>query len=678
MALNQRSYRVPPLAGLGAGARELLASSPGLPMQLLTAGALLYLVATEGGYFQLDWYPVALGVLALLAVWAAFVTPGVERDRRAVAATALLWLFAAWALVSIAWADDRSVAWEGGNRALFYAALYAQFVLWPMPPRQARWLLAVFGLGIAAIGAVELLRWAAAADPAAYTDGGRFSEPVGYHNGNVALWAMGAFACLWIGYARGYGPVVRGLALGAVPLLAGLALLGQSRASFFAVPAALLVMVVAARERLRLLVALAAAAAAVAVAAGPILDVVDASGGRVPPGLVDNAARAILLPSLVLAALGALAALAELRRPPSAQTVRRAGTAAKVLVAVLALVALALGVVRAGDIRAEISERWDQFKTSEPAGEGVARLGSGGTNRYEFWTVAWDAFEREPLLGVGMDNFQQDYLERGETFEKPRFPHSVELAVLSGTGLIGTLLLGGGLVLALLAALRARARLPGAEAGVVAAALGVFAYLWAHASVDWLYEMPGLGGVAFAALGLAAGSCPPEEQRAEAPPSLAVRLLPVLLAALSAASIALPWMAERQIERAVDTWRVDPASAYERLDHAGDLNPLSAQPGLFEGEIALKRGEPDRAEAAFQEVIRREPRNAHAWLELAVIASMRQDRPSARERIRRAHELSPRDEAIRVARQAIIAENRRITHEEVISIVLENARGAAE
>jgi hypothetical protein len=277
-----------------------------------------------------------------------------------------------------------------------------------------------------------------------------------------------------------------------------------------------------------------------------------------------------------------------------------------------------------------------------------------------------------------MDNFQQDYVARGQTFEKPRFPHSLELALLSGTGIVGTLLFATALLLALLACLRARAGLPGTEAGVVAAALGVFAYLWFHASLDWLYEIPGLGGLGFAALGIAAAARPTSQPSRSAPPRRATRLVSALLAAVIGISFALPWLAERDVERAAEIWPQAPAAAYDRLDRAADLNPLSVRPALFVGEIALERGSLERAEQAFQEVIRREPRNAHAWLELAVIASMREDGPLARARIRRAHALSPRDEAIRVTRQAIVTERRRITHREVRSIVLENARGGAE
>jgi tetratricopeptide (TPR) repeat protein len=667
---------VPRREAAGAAVRRVLSEAPGLPAQAAALAALLYLAATDGGYYAQDWYPAGLLVLALVAVWAA-VLPPARVARRALAAWLLLVVFAAWALLSIVWAGEPSAAWDGGNRGLFYAALFGLFGMWPLPPREARWLVTIAALGVAAIGAVELLRWAAAADPRAFMLGGRFSEPVGYQNGNVALWLMGAFGCLWLASGREVAPVVRGLALGAVPMLAVLALMGQSRGSLFALPVALLGFLVLAPERLRLLAALVPAALAVAYAAGPALDVVDAEGQAALAGLVDDAARAILLPSALLAALGAVAGLAERRWTPSRETARRISSAATGVVAVLALAAVAVAATQAGEIRAELSDRWDEFKSNESAASGSARLGSGGTNRYDFWTVAWEGFEREPLRGVGMDNFQQDYMLRGESREKPRFPHSLELGVLSGTGLVGALLLLAALAAAVTAALRSRRR--AAVAGPVAAALGVFGYWLLHASVDWLYELPALGGIAFAMLGLAtavrddAGRESGAARARTLRTPQAARIAAPLLAGAAAVSFALPWLAERDIDRAADSWRVAPEAAYERLDRAGRLNPLSAQPGLFEAAIAIQLDDLQRAEDAYLEVLDREPRNAHAWLQLAAVASTRQDDALARRRVAKAVQLAPRDEATLNTRDRI-ADGAKVTPQQVNRAVLKYAR----
>src|SRR5687768_3501156 len=121
MSVEERSYSVEQRAGAAATLRGVLVDAPGLPAQAAALLALLYLAATDGGYHSTDWYPVGLGILTLLAVWATLVAPGTQRDRLAAGAGVLLLLFAAWALGSIGWADERSAAWDGGNRALLYA-----------------------------------------------------------------------------------------------------------------------------------------------------------------------------------------------------------------------------------------------------------------------------------------------------------------------------------------------------------------------------------------------------------------------------------------------------------------------------------------------------------------------------------------------------------------------------
>jgi O-antigen ligase len=611
------------------------------------------------------------------------VPPAARRDPRALASAVLLLAFAAGALLSIGWADERSAAWDGANRALLYAALFALFALWPMPARQGRWLLTLAGLGIALIGTVELLRFAAAADPGDYLVAGRFAEPVAYQNGAVALWLMGAFCCLSLSVSREATPVVRGLSLGAVPLLAALALMGQSRGSLFALPLGLALFLAVTPGRLRVLAALVPVALAVLLSAGPSLDVIDSESRAVLPGLVDDAARAILLPAAIVAAFGALAALAETRRPPSAATARRIARGAGALVALVVLVGAVVALTQAGEIRSEVSERWDQFKSNESAGTGSARLGSGGTNRYDFWTVAWDTFEREPLRGVGMDNFQQDYMVRGESREKPRFPHSFELAVLSETGLVGAALLAGALAAALAAALALRRRATPAAASVLAAAVGLFGYWLLHASVDWLYELPALGGLAFALLGLAAAVADPPAARDTAPEPRRFGRAGVLrfglaaLAVAAAVSFALPWLSEREVEKATAVWRANPDAAYERLDRAAGLNPVSVRPLLFEGTLAVQLREPARAERAFLEALEREPRNQYSWLHLAALASARQDRALARRRIAQAAALSPRDEATRMARAAI-TEGTGITPQKLLRAILKYSRNSTE
>jgi tetratricopeptide (TPR) repeat protein len=418
---------------------------------------------------------------------------------------------------------------------------------------------------------------------------------------------------------------------------------------------------------------------AVALAIQPALDIVDSTSDAALPALVDDLARAVLVPSAVLVVLGAAVAVMDRRWTPTAPVARRISSVATAAVAMAAIAGVAVAATQAGDLSSGLSNRWEEFKANDFVGGGSARLSSGGTNRYDFWTVAWDSFGREPLRGVGMDNFQQDYALRGDSLEKPRFPHSLPLAILSETGVVGALLLLGAVGAALAAAFAARPRPdPSGVAAPAMVAVAMFAYLFLHASVDWLYELPALGGLAFAMLGLAAGmTTRPATAPAGAPVALIARIAGPVAAAACALSFALPWLAEREVESAIDVWRSAPANAYESLDRAAALNPLAARAGLYEGGIAGLRGDYARARDAYLDVVDREPRNSSAWLHLAVIAQARQQHERARAYIRRAAALAPRDQALRAIR-ARIQRDSIITPQQANQIILKYARRASE
>src|SRR5205823_2790271 len=161
--------------------------------------------------------------------------------------------------------------------------------------------------------------------------------------------------------------------------------------------------------------------------------------------------------------------------------------------------------------------------------------------------------------GIGADNFAQQYLAHGRSQETPHYPHSVELRMLTETGIVGALLATAGVGAALAAGARAVRRSGAGDplAGDVAvAALGGFAYWAVHGSFDWFWEFAGLGAAAFALLGLACSLAPAQVRRVGSrarPPAAAVRRLggrgrPLAvaigaLASLAAAlSLAAPWL----------------------------------------------------------------------------------------------------------------------------------------
>jgi tetratricopeptide (TPR) repeat protein len=629
-------------------------TTPAVVPAAIGAVLLLVLAASDGGYYATTWYPVGLGALALLAVTALALGPPRDVPKTTLAAALLLALFAGWAFLSITWADQQGLAWEGANRAGLYCVLFLLFGLWPLRGAAGAWLVGIFALGVAGIGLVELLRAAGAGDPSGYFVDARLAEPVGYTNANAALWTLAVWPCAAFAARRELHPLVRGIYLGSSGLLLSLSLMTQSRGWVIALPIAALVLVAAVPGRVRTALALLAAAAGTAAVSASLVAVRD-DADTTPLGvLISDASDQVLLMSLVLAVVGTLAALADRRVEPTEARLRATRIGASVATAVAVVAGAVALVVAVGDPVAEAGDAWDEFKRGGNAPvAGSSRLTSADSNRYDFWTVAWELFEEEPVRGIGAENFQAEYLKRGESGEQPRFPHSLPLAVLSQTGLVGALLLGGALAAAVAAALgglRRAGRLPGAA---VAAALALFAYWFAHASVDWLWEFPALAGAALSMLALAGalgrpGAVEPAEperpRRRAAAPLLAV-LLAVPAVAL-AISVVLPWLAQRNVEQAAEIWRSDPDEAYERLDRAADLNPLSPTPHLTAATIALELDQRPLAEQEFRRALERDLESSYALLELGAMAAEGGARAQAVELLSRAQRLSPLDDLV--------------------------------
>ncbi len=329
-----------------------------------------------------------------------------------------------------------------------------------------------------------------------------------------------------------------------------------------------------------------------------------------------------------------------------------------------------------------------------------------GSNRYDFYRVALDEFVAHPLVGIGADNFQQQYLAHGRSEETPRYPHSVELRTLSQTGLLGALLALVGLGAALVAGARAsrssigQAHDPLGRA-VAAAALAGFAYWAVHGSVDWFWEFAGLGAPAFALLGLACALAPrapaPSTHGAqlvtETPSAAGAPLIPgrvpwrrraagfrrlgigmgALTAVMAALSLATPWLSQLQVQSAARIWTKAPRRAYARLNDAARLNPLSEEAYLVAGSIALRFGDLVRADHEFTLALGRTPGDAYATLELGAIASTREDRRSALELLERAARLNPRDPLTRKA-LLLARAGRRVDIQDLNRSILLNAQ----
>jgi len=300
---------------------------------------------------------------------------------------------------------------------------------------------------------------------------------------------------------------------------------------------------------------------------------------------------------------------------------------------VLVVLAILAGLIAVGSPAHRLSQAWHSFTHGYTASaQSGSRLTSGlGSNRYDFYRVAWNGFTAHPAGGVGADNFQALYLRSGTSAETPRYPHSIELRTLVQTGLVGALLLGGALLAALLAAGRAIRR-RGRQADptrtlIAAAAVMPFAYWLIHGSFDWFLGVRGAGraGVRDAGDRLLAGGQATRRCRAAAPRAGNRRPgTNAATAAALAASLVLfatLWLSQRAINDAVHTWTTRPAVAYAELQRAARLEPLSDQAQLLAGTIASREGDYARAKTQFAAALARSPDDAYATLELGALTS---------------------------------------------------------
>jgi tetratricopeptide (TPR) repeat protein len=682
--------------------RDGLRESPATVPTLGALALLIWWASDQAGYPVTRWAPGTLIVLALLAI-ALLSVPlrlaGISRSLRV--ALLCLGLYTALSYLSILWADVPGDAWEGANRTLLYLLVFALFSLWTRRGTSAAILLATWMAAMIALAVFVLLHIDAAAHPAQLFGDGRLKYPAGYENASAATWAMVVWPALLLAACGRLQWALRGLFAGGAVLLGDLALLSQSRGSLYATVAMLILVFALLPTRLRTFLVLVPVAIAIGATAPAVLRVGDrlTNGGDVK-GALHGAIAAVLLAAVAVALAVAGASAFESRRTLSDRTasvVRRAVAASAIAVL---LAVIAGGLVAAGNPIARVEHGWQTFKGGYGANRaGGSRLTSGlGSNRYDFYRVALDEFRAHPLLGIGVDNFQQQYLVHGRSGETPHYPHSVELRTLTQTGGIGLALAVIGLAAALLASSRAWLRAGARRADplgawVAMAALSGFAYWLVHGSVDWFWEFAGLGAPAFALLGLSCSLAPgrgaaselatpggagrPRAERANAGRARAVRVATiaaaVLAALLACLSLAAPWLSGLQVQRAAQIWTTAPRKAYSTLEDAARLNPLSDEPYLLAGTIALRFGDIARADRDFSKALGRTPGDAYAMLERGSIASAAGRRDEALRLLGKAVRLDPRSELAREA-LAVVRRGKRIDLETLNRSILLKAQ----
>jgi tetratricopeptide (TPR) repeat protein len=663
--------------GMPAPLRWLMRVPITLP-QVVAVVVLAILGSHNSGFAATSWYPAALFLAALLAVCLVAVPRRSAAPRAVWVAVGAFAGFTAWSYLSILWADDQGAAWTGSNRTLLFLVCFALFALWRQRGGHAALVLGLWTAWLIGLAAATLIRVDTAADLDPLFIGDRLSAVSGYPNATAAALLMGFFPAVVLAGRRELPWWLRGLFAGGAVVCFDVALLAQSRGALYSLPIVLALTFILVPGRLRSLAVLAGVGVGLALTVPEILSDLDAFSARRAPAALDGLGQIVAIAAAATAVIVAIGAAVDARTEVPAATAaklrRRVGTVVLVLVAAGLIGTVAV----AGDPGGRISRAWDSFKGGYQSEGSGSRLASGlGSNRYDFYRVALNQFTAAPIAGAGAENFLEDYLVARRSDETPRYPHSVELRTLGQLGLVGAALLLALLIAAgvgLWSALRQTDQLAGAVAG---AATIVFAYWFVHGSFDWFWEYAGLGGPAFAMLGLACGLVPRAGDRPEARPFLkgpAALLLALPVAAVVAYTFVAPWLSERWAGEASRTWRSDPAQALDLVDRAAAANPLSSRPYLVGGIILVRIDDLPRARAEFEKAVQRQPRSVYAALELGAIASEFGQRQAAIAWLTRAVQASPTDPVARAALRRV-SRGDRVTPAEINDRIARRTRG---
>jgi hypothetical protein len=574
-----------------------------LPTAALAAAAWGLAWLATGSTASPDWLPyafLAALLLAVVLVSGTAVLPG-ARELWALAAFVVL---AGWAALSISWSAVPDLARDEALLTLFYgiAFLVPLLTLRTTGDRLFAAAAVAASSGVLAVGVGIVLRFGS--DQSDHFYSGRLSFPISYPNAQAAAFLIGFWPAVVLASQRGRGLLARALALAAATAIAAGWLTAQSKGGVIALAASAALVFALSPLRLRLLPPALLAAGMTAAAYSPLT----APFRTNSTSDVRGAGSAILLLTVVGAAVGLVYALADRRLQLGPRGLRAAGVAAIALfVAGLAVgVALFFGrVYHAG----WFGDQWRSFKHA-PTSTGSSHLLVLGSYRYDIWRVALDEFADHPLAGIGSRGFGPAYLEERRSPDTPARAHSVELDALSELGIVGIALLVAVLVLPWPPTVsRMRARDPAATAAFAGGA-----YWLVHASADWIWTVPACGLPFWLLLGAggAGGERRPLASRAAIPGA-------ALAVVVAVVAFVPPWLSARLTDRGDFRWakHLDPLTpdpyvaqgTISSLRQAVRKEPRVVELRFDLGQAYLRAGQPRHARAAFLEAKRLDPRD---------------------------------------------------------------------
>lgn len=575
---------------------------------------------------------------ASIVIWAAVIAGLVGRvlpagpvSRWAAAAGLCLAATAVLATASVAWADDQGRAFEEAVRVSFYLGLFTLAVCTAGRAARDQW---VVGLTVG-LSVVSVIAVIAYLQPgligSQHSDipnaSGRLAYPIGYWNGAGALFA-GAATLLASAGLRAPTRALRCAAIALVPLAGFGILLSGSRGGGAAAVIGLAVLVAASPQRSRqgLIVALAAAATVLLIGIGGQFD-------HLRSATIDSSRRSDgdwmsgIVVAVVLATAAAAWWLDRLR--PSLRVSRRTALGAAAAGAAIVVVAV---------IAANPVDRFNEFKKPPPTSAGIETETGGASShgRWQYWSAALDAFEADPVGGLGAGGFENYWARHPTVLLYVRNPHSLPLQQAAELGIPGIALFLGFVVVAGIAIRRRFAAGRDPDVGVLTAVLAAGAV---GALVDWTWEIPAVFGPAVVCAGLLTASAPSSRLARDGYWLGLGAVAAAWVAMVGGALVVLTELELRQSRDAAAASRID--DGIDRARAARTVMPWSAEPYTQLALLEEERGDFDRALSYLSQA---QDRDTNDW-RLALIESRlhseRGDGPAAGTAMGRAHSLSP-------------------------------------
>jgi hypothetical protein len=604
-------------------------------------GLAVFLLSYDGGTYGL----VARCTAAIVLLWGAVVlvalgiVPARRVGRAAVVAGWLLAAFAAFTLLSAAWAPSAELAFEEFDRVVLLLAVFVVISLVATAVDRAR-IADGMACGIVAVGLLALgSRFfphqigsdATTLLPAVRA---RLNYPLGYWNGLGVLLALAVPLLLRIAVSGRRAAAA--LAVGAVPALGAALYLTASRGAALAVLVGVVAFLVFAERRVVGLAALAAGAVGTAVAVA----VLRAQRGIVDVPLRGSAHGSTGLETAVLLALVCVVTGAVFALVHGAAT-RHADSRRIVLAAVLGALALAVATL----VAVHPVRRIHDFTRAPASGSSDLvenhLLSSSGNGRWQFWTAAVDEFRTQPLRGRGAGSFEPWWAQHGSLPDFVRNAHSLYLETLGELGIVGLALLVGAFLVGIVAGLRAlRGRDRTAQAALVAAFLA-FA---TAAALDWIWQLAAVAAVGIACLALlsTATEGPPARPRAR------LRVAVALAGAALVVMQAIPLVSRLRLdasEAAVQRGHTN-AALHDALA-ARDVEPWAVSPYLQLALVTEQAGELANARGWIREALRRDDEDWRLWLVASRIEAKQGDVAAAAHSLAEAIALNPRSPLFR-------------------------------